>query len=492
MKKIFTLIICNILVVSLFGQAEQHRLDSIVRFSAFDGQLNNLLKYDFFYDDNGNDTLAISYSPNTTGQWENSSKTECIYNATDNAILRTTYEWDAISSQWLKYRKRERTYNSNDNQTLYIQYYWDENMAVWQNHSKYETMYDTDENKISEIDYQWDDTANNWMENQRIENIYVDGQLVENVEYIWIETTQQWIGYKEAYVYDTKGNTTITTFYDWDSDTQTWQNESKIETFYDANNNITSKLEYQWHSSQQWTEIIMSEYTYNLEGQLILFIRYLKNNDIWVTIRKIEYEYDNMGNQILIAEYDTWDEATQQWIGYNKKEFTFDSNNNRTIRIEYDWDTDNQQWQPKEKINSDFGELAVGDLIMPPYFHSVFAYFNFSNNQIYEEVYDWDESNQTWTLIRKSDYHYSSVITTVENINANQLHIFPNPTSDLVNFDLENPTSATITIHDAQGKHIGTQHLKDKQLAVGHLNSGVYFYQLLHNGEMYGGKFIVK
>ncbi len=211
----------------------------------------------------------------------------------------------------------------------------------------------------------------------------------------------------------------------------------------------------------------------------------------WTQLKKTEYDYDSRGNRILRASYE-WNEATQQWVGdFKKVEYIYDDNDNRTSLIEFDWNTDTQQWQPTRRGSGGYGEILLDELIIPDYRYDIFMIYA-NTNQTYGESHNWDEANQTWVLTFRSEYHYSSVITAVENINTSHLHIFPNPTNNLINFDIENPTSTTITIHDVQGKYISTQHLQDKRLSVGHFNSGIYFYQLSHNGEMYSGKFIVK
>lgn len=486
MKKTFALIVFNCLIIGLFGQAEQHQLDSIVHLYE---QLEGFSKTEFTYD--GNNTLAISYRSDVLGQWKNDRQEEYAYDIAGNEILTTTHSWDIMSQQWIGDTKNERTYDSNGNQTLHIRYYWDENTQQWRNSRKYERNYDTNGHEILYISYKWNSTVNNWIGELKTENIYTDGQFTEHVKYKWDTDAGQWIGYKkEEYTYNAEGNLAVNIDYNWNTDTQVWENYYKTETLY-TDGSISSTMSYEWIANQ-WINHLMYEYKYNVEGQLIKATFHWLSDGVWSMTGMSEYDYDNAGNQILVANYNDWNVVTEQWGSANKKEYTFDNNDNRTSRTKFDWNADTQQWQPTERSNSVYGEFVVDELIIPEFMHNIYTQLNISNNQAYGESYEWDETNQTWALTYRSDYHYTSVITAVENVKANYLRIFPNPTSDLVNFDLENPTSATITIHDVQGKYIGTQHLQNQQLSLRHLNSGIYFYRLLHDGEMYRGKFIVK
>jgi len=91
------------------------------------------------------------------------------------------------------------------------------------------------------------------------------------------------------------------------------------------------------------------------------------------------------------------------------------------------------------------------------------------------------------------NYLYSSVLTDIETPQQEDILIFPNPTDEVIFFDIKNTTPATIQLYDAQGKYLRRQALaQDNQLSVRHLDSGVYFYQLLIDGEIFGGKFVVK
>lgn len=96
------------------------------------------------------------------------------------------------------------------------------------------------------------------------------------------------------------------------------------------------------------------------------------------------------------------------------------------------------------------------------------------------------------SIERQGTYYYSSILTDIEIPQQVDLHIFPNPADDMITFDLKNPIAASLTLWDAQGKHVDTQILQNNQLPVNQLNSGVYFYELFYDGEMYSGKFIVQ
>ncbi len=487
MKKTLTLIVFNLFVIGLFGQAEKHRLDSIVRFSVTAGQFDNFSKDLYTYDDSGNNTQNVSYWTDATGAWLYRSKGTYTYDTAGNEILSISHSWDTINQQWIEHRKHEITYDANGNETLRVRYIWDENTEAWRGWKRYERAYDADDNETLILTYIWDNTTNNWIEHIKNEDVYTGGYLTENVIYNWDEDAGQWIGYrKKEYAYDAEGNLIADIKYDWSTDTQAWINDYKTETLY-TNGSITSTMYYDWIAGE-WINKSISEYAYNPEKQLVELTEYWLGD----LVRKQEYDYDNAGNQTLTASHSEWNATTQQWGNGTKTEYTYDDNNNLTSRIGFDWDAGTQAWNPTAREDGGYGEFTLDELIMPEHLYNFLVSFNISNNQTYGEAYMRDETNQTWELTYRSDYYYSSVLTAIENTYQTKLHIFPNPTSDIITFDLENSTFVTLSIYDVQGKYMGTQHLQNNQLSVRHLDSGVYFYQLLIDGEIFGGKFIVK
>lgn len=78
-------------------------------------------------------------------------------------------------------------------------------------------------------------------------------------------------------------------------------------------------------------------YTYDSNGNITVVTGYDRDdtNNIWVEYYKHEYTYDVNGNEILYAYYYSFDAISNTWKGYWKYEHEYDSNGNITLFAYY-------------------------------------------------------------------------------------------------------------------------------------------------------------
>jgi len=183
-----------------------------------------------------------------------------------------------------------------------------------------------------------------------------------------------------------------------------------------------------------------------------------------------------------------WDASSQQWIFHSKSDYSYDSDRNLTVRLNSNWDTETQQWRPIVKYEYTYDNSYTSeDLIV----HFTDEYTR--HKLIGSTIQTWDLNTEEFANNQRGTYYFSEQTVGITSASAAGIEVFPNPTNDFITFNIENTNSTTVQLYDAQGKHLRTQALaQSNQLSVRHLNSGVYFYQLMYDGEMYGGKFIVK
>lgn len=336
---------------------------------------------------------------------------------------------------------------------------------------------------------------------------------------LYYNSDMQWsTAHKQEYVYDDKGNQILSVVSGWDS--QQWTPNYKLEYTYDDNRNRTSRLYSLRNTAQQWVPYFKHEYSYddNENQTLIRISIWETDTQQWRTHSKDEYAYDDNGKQIfhVISRWDSetqewdpyfgydtyiydndgnltsrlrsaWDNHTQQWLLDQRYEYTYDTNGNFITYLTLEWNRNVQQWTPTHKENYIYdNSYTYNNLVVP------FSENFFRHKRVKTIFHLWKKDLQEWMEYRRADYHYSEQTVGITSAIEAGIQVFPNPTNDLITFDLKNSQNTTVILHDAQGKHIGTQDLQDKQLSVGHLNSGIYFYQLLYDGDTYGGKFIVK
>ena len=343
--------------------------------------------------------------------------------------------------------------------------------------------------KLDSITYQ-SSTSGEWENYLKYEYAYDNNELatlrlIQN----WNEYTQQWQNdTRNEYTNDDFGNRILSFYKGWNSSTQQWIDERKYEYTYNEIGNRTlclySRLEY-----GIWTSIFEDEYGYDSNGNLVLILRknWEDNTQEWVISTKYDHTYNNEG-QLITRIRSSWSGNPEQWTPTIRYEYTYDNTGNLITYFVSNFSTSTEQWIANYKYDYQYdNSYTYDELIMP--FSAQF--FQHKRTSAISKL--WNESTQEWMNSLQGVYHYSDQAVGITPATEAGIDIFPNPANDVITFNLENTKPTTIQLYDAQGKYLQTQALaQNNQVSVRHLDSGLYFYQLQHDGEVFGGKFMVK
>lgn len=239
----------------------------------------------------------------STQSFELSSKEEYEYDAFDNLLKLTTYEWK--NSTWTNYSKHSYSYDDNNNLTSTVTTNW--SGSNWVNDMKYTITYNVDGQVKSEEYFQWNTTKKAWIALMQTNYTYIpygaaNGKISTKAQWIWDSSKNEYVGYnKTKYTYDDKGYLQIRESQE-SAGGYLW-NTNAIETYVrDANDNILS-------------------YTYEFVS-----LGPLTHN---------EHKYDNNNNRISTVSY-TWDKKTSNWIKSSEEKREYDTNNNLLSIAFYD------------------------------------------------------------------------------------------------------------------------------------------------------------
>lgn len=111
-----------------------------------------------------------------------------------------------------------------------------------------------------------------------------------------------------------------------------WGNKEKVTFTYDANNNLTSKLEED--SLSKWTNLYLFTFTYDSHNNMTSQIDQNWGGSEWQNMDKYTYKYD--ANNNLISEIYEYGNGT---LWYNEDEYicTYNAANLRTDSLELNW-----------------------------------------------------------------------------------------------------------------------------------------------------------
>lgn len=356
------------------------------------GEFVNSYKYEWGYDDAGNNTLYIKYEWSSS-DWKITEKELYAYALIGNDLERTLVESYYYSSRYnalVGSYKNEYDFDAKGNQTMYANYTWDYENSLWYGNEKIFYNYDDEDQLVSETSYDWDYTASDWKANlkttygygpigniikeERFEADFADGTL-EWVPTMLLETKYDgkgrvieriemeggiyyggwYYGHREVSNYDENGYPLVNESYVWDSSIKDWVGREK-ETF-----------EYDYFQNQLIPVLAMT-YEWGEEGD-------------WVIASKTVFTPDPDDSNHFVSSITILDEG--EWILVEKTDITvdFDAKTMVAITQEMDW--------MGEMTNSEKQEISmVSDtaLIL---------------------TYEWSSYDEEWNLTGK-EYQYST------------------------------------------------------------------------------------
>ena len=203
---------------------------------------NNVWKYsslrDYYYDENGNDTLVTTLRWNEEAQlWENAYKFQYLFNDQNQKVLDNYYIFDAETQVWNLTNKTTKTYDEYGFLDTLTHYNWYEEYEFW--YGDYRQIYSWDEEgrRTEIIGQDFDLPYEHWFNDYKLNWEYEDGHQV-------FYSKQQW-KYENA---------------DWLPDEETYNH-------YNENNKLDTILSKSWSLyTNSWSYINRTVYTFNESG----------------------------------------------------------------------------------------------------------------------------------------------------------------------------------------------------------------------------------
>ena len=188
-----------------------------------------------------------------------------------------------------------------------------------------------------------------------------------------------------------------------------------------------------------------------------------------------------------------WNSEKGKWENSSKSEYTYDANGNITVYLYYDLNNFISQWENSYKSEYTYDlTYSLSDLILPDLDWFAPDYSNLIANKPVDYIsYDYIDGN--WVNDRKRTYHYSTVnVSSVSSLSTEGYSIYPNPALDVLNFSFtSNIKVATFDLYDTHGRKLISKAITNKeQLNLEGLNSGIYLYHLNLDGLRQCGKLI--
>lgn len=351
-----------------------------------------------------------------------------------------------------------------------------EGTATWVNvyHGEYSYFYNdtVDEYYV----YEWNTQTNNWNSNA---TYYIDkeqdGRVIIEYERYWDNEYQYFYqGNKRIFSYD--ANDLIISYEDQDWYDNAWTQYLKTSFLYDENNNDTLELQQMYLGESQWRDNWKTHKIYDDQNKLIEELQegYDSYYDEWFLYSKTTFSYYPDGK--LQRQFtEGYDVDNEEWYDLSKSDYYYNDDELLWYIEEYDLETLDNSLKYEYTYNENLDETSF---FLYSYnakswtlFYRVFDEYdeNFNQTSFYSQLLD-----GTWQNFLKEEYLWNYYQTNVNKLDNNNVKIYPNPSSDIINIQVDNFQNATIFSLD--GKKIIT--FNTKNVNIKNLNKGVYILKI--------------
>lgn len=279
----------------------------------------------------------------------------------------------------------------------------------------------------------------------------------------------------------------------YDETTSTWKRLLRFEYTYNTNGDIATILVKLW-SNNNWIENNLDTYIY--DNNLLKTINRTRwYNNQWNNTAKTEYFYSNLNQPDSTIYYSF---TNGSFKNTTKNIFNYDANEDITEDMQYSWNGDLASWiisyRSRYLYNSQ--KLNIKTIIEQK------AQLGWSTLNEELKSYDSDKDirtinvrNNNGIVTLKRVNFYDSPATGIADILSDKIKLYPNPTSNTLNLDLDVKGNYVIDIINTTGKQVYSTTIEGIQnkIDVSSFNQGVYFYTLKNadNGHQTMGKFII-
>lgn len=255
------------------------------------------------------------------------------YYSKDQSQVRIYQTWNATDNIW---DNRMRLKLIIDDRGDIIEGFTDNGFKdQWNNNFRCTYTYDDNHNMLTAEQYTW--YEDEWFSTLKWENVYdSEGRLITQTYFNRPLGNQEWAkGSQYTWTYDAAGNMTLYEIAHWSDVSQKYSTYlSQQYTYNEAGNILTESqenygnlnylytytydesgdrkltfLHQKWNGSE-WTDYLMTDYTYDDQGRLKEEVSKLWENDAWNNSRRTAYVYWELADQ---ETYSIWDVENQKW-----------------------------------------------------------------------------------------------------------------------------------------------------------------------------------
>ncbi|MBK7811203.1 MAG: hypothetical protein IPI50_08190 [Saprospiraceae bacterium] len=292
----------------------------------------------------------------------------------------------------------------------------------------------------------------------------------------------------DSIAHERKGNGDIvtSTYFKWNSGLNRFEGYFRYTNTYDANNNLILYQDYEW-VDQKWLDDTKIESFYDPQNNNIRNIASSWNEslNIWEYDSKEEFIY-NLDNEISEFHRFVWDDVTSEFVLRSKYYYEYDQMEFLVERIEYRLNRNTKEFELYGKIL--FQNNSHGQVLIQTYQSYDKSLGEFTNFLRYRDSYDQDQdleysyldfwSSEMFKNANRYKYHYSIHDLTSDAADVTyqkHLSISPVPAYDRIMINTTNDHQLNAFVKDINGNQVFIAKIENGIYSVQDLVPGVYF-----------------
>ncbi len=409
--------------------------------------------------------------------------------------------------------------------TIYTQT-WAQDLHILQNHIRYNYYFENNGKRVVVKIYVWSIDDNGWrIADQVIYNHNQDGFLVEvefihfvthiyttftKIEYSYMERLldkevvyekmdeeDSWKKLKRnVYAYDTAKQLTKIEHADWRESDGIWRISGKTEYQYNENGNLEleERFDHDWYE-MLYEKIGSTEYKYNSHNKVVEETVYIPGWDPGSFVRDSLTVYDYEDNLSLKSRtYYSWDYDLDNWLPKDRKTFSYEVENKLREDSGFVWIQENNSWELNS--GSDFltiNNLREEDIVFRDFIEVHFPIYIF-DGIVCEQINAYNWIDQDWIKTGFTSYSFNRHIpVSADQLEDSDITIYPNPVENSLTIRINDNQETYCLIRDMYGRVLSTNSIIiQKQLNVTHIPSGIYFIEIIQDGQKIYSRKIVK
>jgi hypothetical protein len=224
--------------------------------------------------------------------------------------------------------------------------------------------------------------------------------------------------YKDERYYDLNGNLTSRLVYELEFDEFTeesyWTGVSRLDQKWDNQHRVTESIYFTWNSEyRDWEYLTKYQYSYDGNGNEILYSRYSWTDYQWIGKNKYTNTYDSKGNELSYIYY-IWSAETLDWVESYKDEYQYDTNGKLLLWSQFEWTGTEWNWYRKSTYsylpNGERSSLARFDMLEGNWEWVIKGDYYYGAQGLLDSIVEqnYDTNTPAWVLSNKREWIYGS------------------------------------------------------------------------------------